>query len=294
MTKAPGKFKSWIAAARPKTLAASVSPVLVACALAYRNGAFKLVPALLCLFVALFAQIAANLANDYFDYKKGADDENRLGQARAVASGWIAPKAMLKAALIVLALACLCGCGLLFLSQWWLVFVGLGVAVCVLAYTAGPFPLAYNGLGDVCVVLFYGIVPLCFTYFVQTGKFTLTAFWLSLSMGVLSDNILIVNNYRDYANDAAVGKRTTIVMFGRKFGRMAYLVNALLAVAFAFPVYLYRGKNTWFLFFFFLMLELFTWQDLGRFDGSELNRTLEMTSRNVLLFALLLISVLAF
>lgn len=291
---AVNKVHAWIAAARPKTLAASVSPILVACALAYRNGAFQWIPALLCLFVALFAQIASNFANDYFDFKKGADGEGRLGQARAVAFGWIKPETMLRGTLIVLAFACVCGCGLLFYGSWWLVLVGIAIVLCVLAYSAGPYPLAYNGWGDVCVLLFYGIIPLCFTYYVQAGTFTWTAFWLSLSMGFLSANILIVNNYRDYAQDAAAGKRTTIVIFGRKFGRILYLTNAILAIVFAFPVYLYRDKGIWFLFLFFLMLQLFTWQDLRRVSGSELNQTLEQTSRNVLLFALLLVSLLLF
>jgi 1,4-dihydroxy-2-naphthoate octaprenyltransferase len=291
---AVSKVRAWIAAVRPKTLAASVSPVFVACALAYRNGVFQWIPALLCLFVALFARIASNLANDYFDFKQGADKEGRLGQARAVASGRIKPRAMLKATLIVLAFACICGCGLLFYGGWWLILIGPAIALCVLAYSAGPYPLAYHGWGDVCVLLFYGIIPLCLTYYVQAGSFTWTAFWLSLSMGFLSTNILIVNNYRDYEQDAAAGKRTTIVFFGRKFGRILYLINALLAIVFAFPVYLYRDKGIWFLFLFFLMIQLFTWQDLRRLSGSGLNQTLELTSRNVLFFTLLLVSLLAF
>ena len=288
------KIKAWIAAARPKTLAASVGPVLVACALAYRNRVFDMVPALLCLMVALLSQIASNFANDYFDFKKGADNESRLGQPRAVASGWIKPRAMLIATLVVLSAACLFGCGLLFYGGWWLILVGLAIALCVLAYSAGPYPLAYNGFGDICVMLFYGVIPLCFTYYVQAHEFTLNAFLLSVSMGFLSMNILIVNNYRDYEQDAAVGKRTTIVIFGCRFGRLFYLANAILAIAFAYPAYLYRDKGVWFMFLFFLMLELFAWQDLRRLKGSELNHTLELTSRNVFIFALLLVSLLAF
>lgn len=288
------KFKAWVAAARPKTLAASVSPILVACALAYRNGVFEWLPAILCLLVALLAQIASNFANDYFDFKKGADNENRLGQARAVASGWIKPRTMLIATWIVLGMDCLCGCGLLFFADWWLIFVGIAIALCVLAYSSGPYPLAYNGLGDVCVMLFYGIIPLCFTYYVQAHEFTMNAFLLSVAMGFLSMNILIVNNYRDYEQDVIAGKRTTIVMFGRGFGRAFYLINAILAIVFAYPAYLFRDRSIWFLFLFFFMLELFTWQDLRRLNGSELNQTLEQTSRNVFLFALLLVSLLAF
>jgi 1,4-dihydroxy-2-naphthoate octaprenyltransferase len=288
------RYKAWIAAARPHTLAASISPVIAACALAYRVGAFQWIPALLCLLIALSAQIASNFANDYFDFKKGADTPERLGQPRAVASGWITPRAMLAGTLITLAFTCLCGCGLLFFGPWQLIFVGISIVLCVLAYSAGPYPLAYNGLGDICVLLYYGFFPLCFTYYVQTGEFTLTALLLSLSMGLLSVNILAVNNYRDYEQDKAAGKRTSIVIFGKKFGRILYLVNAVLAVILAWPAYLYRDKGIWCMFVFFLLLELFTWQDLNRVHGSRLNRTLEMTSRNVLLFALLLVSVLVF
>lgn len=290
----PNKLKAWIWAARPKTLAASVSPVVVACALAYRNGVFRWEPAVLCLLVALLAQIAANLSNDYFDFKKGADTNKRLGQTRAVAAGWITPQAMLRGALVVLAAACFCGCLLLFYGDWWLLLVGLAIALCVLAYTAGPYPLAYHGWGDICVLIFYGVVPLCLTYYVQAQEVVSTAFWLSLSMGLLSINILLVNNVRDREQDAQAGKRTTVVMFGRRFGTIFYLVNAFLAVACAWPVFLYRSKGTWLLFLFFLIIEWVTWQDLSRLRGEALNRTLELTARNVLCFALLLIVLLIF
>jgi 1,4-dihydroxy-2-naphthoate octaprenyltransferase len=293
-SKTVSRWKIWAAAVRPKTLAASASPVLVACALAYRNGVFQPIVAAFCLLVAVLAQIAANFANDYYDFKKGADKDDRLGQARAVASGWIRPETMLKAALAVLAATCLCGCVLLFYGGWFLIFPGLLIVVCAWAYSAGPYPLAYKGWGDVCVLLFYGIIPLCLTYYVQAHAFTWTAFLLSLAMGLLSVNILVVNNYRDCEQDAAVEKRTTIVLFGRKFGKVLYLTDAILSVAFAYPVYLYRNKETWFLFLFFLLLELFAWQDLSRLRGSELNRTLDQTARNVFLYALLLISLLVF
>ena len=140
------RIQAWLEAARPKTLPASFSPVLVGCALAYRDGVFKLAPAILCVLVALLAQIASNFANDYFDFKKGADKEDRLGPERAVASGWITPKAMLWGTFITLGLSCLCGCFLFFFARWELIGVGIAIAICVLAYSAGPFPLAYNGM----------------------------------------------------------------------------------------------------------------------------------------------------
>ena len=131
-------------AARPRTLAASVSPVLVGCALAYREGQFVFIAALLCLLVALFAQIASNFANDYFDFRQGADTENRVGPERAVAQGWISPKAMLIGTLVALALACLSGCFLILFGGWKLIFVGLAIALAVIAYSAGPYPLSYH------------------------------------------------------------------------------------------------------------------------------------------------------
>ena len=150
------RIQAWLEAARPKTLPASFSPVLVGCALAYRDGVFKLAPAILCVLVALLAQIASNFANDYFDFKKGADKEDRLGPERAVASGWITPKAMLWGTFITLGLSCLCGCFLLFFAGWELIGVGIAIAICVLAYSAGPFPLAYNGLGGcVCRIVLW-------------------------------------------------------------------------------------------------------------------------------------------
>lgn len=290
----PSKVKAWVLAARPKTLAASVSPVLIGAALAYRHGSFMLIPAVLCLCVALFAQIASNFANDYFDFKKGADGKERLGQARAVASGWIQPRMMLYATFIVLGLACICGCGLLFYGDWELILVGIAIVLGVLAYSAGPYPLAYRGWGDVCVLVFYGIVPVCFTYYVQTGEFNWSALWLSLAIGFQSVNILMVNNYRDYEQDKAVGKRTSIVIFGRLFGRVMYVVNIVLAYILAFPVYLYRDWGSRFLFLFFFILQLFTWQDFIRLKGVELNKVLEQTARNVFLFALLLSTLLFF
>lgn len=281
-------LKSWLEAARPKTLPASLSPVLLACALAWSDGVFRLIPAILCFGVALLAQIASNFANDYFDFKKGADKEDRLGPERAVAQGWITPKAMLKATFITLGFSCLCGCLLLFFAGWELIPVGIAIALCVLAYSAGPFPLAYNGLGDVCVVLFYGVIPVCFTYYVQAQSFSLLSFLLSLSLGLLSTNILVVNNYRDYVQDKAACKRTTIVLFGRGFGRIFYLLNGLVAILLAIPL-LFEAP-TWILFLFagFFTLFFVTWRELYRFDGKELNKTLGHTARNVLIFTLLL------
>ena len=280
------EYRVWLQAARPKTLPASVSPVVVGCAAAYRDGVFQWTPALLCLCVALFAQIASNFANDYYDFKKGADGEGRLGPERAVAQGWVAPASMLKAACATLALACLSGCMLLFYAGWEIIPVGIAIAACVWAYSAGPFPLAYNGLGDVCVVLFYGIVPVCFTYYVQAGGFTWLLSLLSLSVGLLSDNILIVNNYRDYHQDKAHRKRTTVVLFGRRFGRIAYLANGLLALLIVMPLLVQAAVWMQALFALFFALFVGTWNEMRHNEGKRLNATLGHTARNVLVFSL--------
>ena len=282
------RIQAWLEAARPKTLPASFSPVLVGCALAYRDGVFKLVPAILCVLVALLAQIASNFANDYFDFKKGADKEDRLGPERAVASGWITPKAMLWGTFITLGLSCLCGCFLFFFAGWELIGVGIAIAICVLAYSAGPFPLAYNGLGDVCVLLFYGVIPVCFTYYIQTLSFSLLSFLLSVALGLLSVNILVVNNYRDYVQDKAARKRTTIVLFGRRFGRVFYILNECVAFLLVLPLVL--DAPWWILFLFGILFALcfYTTRELLTLEGRALNRTLGHTARNVFLFAAVL------
>lgn len=288
MSNQKNRLRAWFEAARPKTLPASVSPVLLGCALAYYDGYSTASIAILCFLVAVFAQIASNFANDYFDYKKGADNEDRLGPERAVAQGWITPKAMLAGTFITLGLACLSGLVLVCLTDWRLIFVGIAIALCVLAYSAGPFPLAYNGLGDICVLLFYGVIPVCFTYYVQTMSFSLLTLLLSIAVGLLSVNILVVNNYRDYAQDKAAGKRTTIVLFGKRFGRFFYVVNNILAFILICPLLI--DAPWWVLFAFGIVFGLMfmTSKEVFTREGKDLNMTLAHTARNVFLFALIL------
>jgi len=285
---------AWIEAARPRTLVASFSPVLVGCALAWRDGVFQEIPAILCFFVAVLAQTASNFANDYYDYKKGSDREDRLGPARAVASGWISPGAMFRATFITLALACVFGCLLLFYGGWILLPVGFLMALCVIGYSAGPYPLSYHGLGDICVLLFYGVVPVCFTYYVQANNFSLLSVLLSLAIGFLSINILLVNNYRDFEQDKLSAKKTTIVLFGKGFGRVFYLVNGLLALLLVFP-FLFQG--IWWidmLFALFFAFFIFTWREFIRLEGKALNKILGKTAMLVLFFSVILAILLVF
>lgn len=172
--------------------------------------------------------------------------------------------------------------------------VGIAIAVCVLAYSAGPFPLAYNGLGDICVLLFYGIVPVVFTYFVQAGSITLLTLILSVAMGLLSVNILIVNNYRDYFQDKEVNKRTTIVLFGRRFGRWFYLFNGVVPILLVIPLIMQSAAWIVALFGIFFVMFYQTWREICSLEGKALNVTLAYTGRNVLLFALCLTALLLF
>lgn len=282
--------KSWISAARPRTLPASASPVIAASAYAFYDGSFRWAPALLCLLFALLAQIASNMANDYFDYVKGSDTAQRVGPRRAVASGDISPRAMLVGTFLVLGLACLVGLGLVFFAGWWLIPVGIVIALFALAYTAGPYPLAYHGLGDLTVFLFFGLIAVNFTYYVQALHFDMAVFLLSIAMGLLSINILLVNNYRDMEEDAAANKRTTVVLFGRPFARGWYLVNGFVAVGLVLPSLLplapyYEGLVPVVL---YLILHVTTWVEMGRRRGVALNPLLGGTARNLLIFTLLI------
>lgn len=220
----------WFQAMRPKTLPAAAVPVCVATAQAFHAGGFEWIPALVCLVFALLIQVGANFANDYYDGIRGTDSQGRLGPRRAVASGLIAPKAMLRATCQVLGAAFLVGLILTFYGGWWLVAVGLLCVLLAFAYTGGPFPLAYLGLGDVFVVLFFGIVPVTLTYFLQTGEFVLVTLWTGLACGALATNLLVVNNYRDAESDALANKRTLVVRFGRRFALRQYFISVCIAL----------------------------------------------------------------
>jgi len=282
-------LRAWLSATRPRTLTAGISPVLLGCAIAWHDAVFIWIPALLCILVAVFAQIASNFANDYFDYKKGADGSQRLGPERAVAQGWIRPQAMLYATFFTLGLACLAGCGLIYFGGGHLLFIGIAIALAVLAYSTGPYPLSYHGWGDLCVFIFYGIIPVCYTYYVQAGRHSLLALLLSFSLGLLAINILMVNNYRDYEEDKRSGKRTTVVRFGKGFARFAYLFNDIAAIIITLPLLLNENTHKLFLVGFALFCGGFyvAWIKMGEWEGKQLNKLLGITAMLVFIYALL-------
>lgn len=281
----------WILAARPKTLTAASMPVLTASVLAWHDGVFIPVAALSCIAFAVLAQIAANFANDYFDHKDGIDTEERLGPARAVASGWITPKAMLRATFGVLALASLCGMVLITYGGWLMIAVGLACVVFAVLYSTGPYPLSRYGMGDIFVIIFFGFVPVLFTYYVQGQSFPLSAWLLGGMMGLMSENILITNNYRDIETDRKTNKYTTIVLFGKAFGKWLYFSTGMVAAGlFIYSSVLIGDYRNAYLSLAFIVLHIATWREMVRIDrGKELNKILGLTSRNFLLFSLLYI-----
>jgi 1,4-dihydroxy-2-naphthoate octaprenyltransferase len=241
----PTRPQIWLEAARPRTLPAAIAPVMVGSALAARDGAFDPLAAGLCLAFALLVQIGTNFANDYFDFMRGADTAERVGPRRAVAAGLVSPATMKRAAGLVFAVAFVIGLSLIRWGGPWLLAVGISSIVCGVAYTGGPWPLAYHGLGDVFVFVFFGLVAVGVTYFVQAGHFTPDAFLVAVPIGLLAANILVVNNYRDRETDARAGKRTLVVRLGRRAARWQF--GGALAVAFAVPglLFAFRGGNAW-------------------------------------------------
>lgn len=279
----------WIYAARPKTLTAATMPVITATALAAFDGVTKPIAAISCILFALLAQIAANFANDYFDFKGGIDTEERLGPARAVASGWIAPKTMLRATFLTLGLASLCGLVLIAYGGWEMILVGVACVFFAVLYSTGPYPLSRYGMGDIFVVVFFGFVPVLFTYYVQGNSFPLNAWLLGAMMGLLTENILVINNFRDRHTDRKSNKYTTIVIFGKGFGKWLYFSTGVLA-SLLFVFFFVNAGLYWVSFFVisYLTFHISTWREMVRIDyGRELNKILGLTSRNLLIFSVL-------
>ena len=225
--------RAWIAAARLRTLPAAIVPVAVgtACAAAVRAVAWG--PALAALGGALAIQIGTNFANDVFDAERGADGPDRIGPVRAVAAGLISARAMKRAMIAAFAIACGFGAYLAWVGGWPIAAIGVASIAAGIAYTGGPWPLGYHGLGDICVLAFFGFVAVCGTAYVQLGALPMLAMWAALPVGALATAILVVNNVRDRATDARAGKRTLAVRFGRRAAIVEYAVLA--AVAYAVP-----------------------------------------------------------
>lgn len=278
----------WLNAARPRTLPASLSPVLVGLAVAWHAGQFQILPALATILTALLLQIAANLANDVFDFHKGADTHTRLGPPRATQMGWLTPRQMLIGLGVVLALAALLGLYLVYVGGIPILVVGILSMIFAVAYTAGPFPLAYLGLGDLFAFLFFGPIAVAGTYYIQTGSVDALAIGSGIPIGFLVTNILVVNNLRDIETDRAAGKKTLAARFGARFARIEFLT--LLCGAYLMPILLILlGQASIGLMLSWLSIPLavrvtrIVWSEQGR----ALNQALARQAQFVLIFAIL-------
>lgn len=271
-------MRRWILAARPATLTAAIVPVAVGTACAHAEGGLRWGPALAALVGAMWIQIGTNFANDVFDAEKGADTADRLGPTRAVAAGLISPRAMRAAMAIAFGLAALCGLYLTWTSGWPVVAIGVASVVSGIAYTGGPFPLGYQGLGDLFVMVFFGFVAVVGTVYVQTLTLPSLAWLSAIPVGTLATAILVVNNLRDRRTDAIAGKRTLAVRFGRRGAIREYAL--LVAVAYATPLALVAlGRGPWVLLpWVSAPLALVLLRQVATRSGAALNATLARTA----------------
>ena len=299
--------KAWILASRPKTLSAAAVPVMLGISAAIMHvGSLHILwfPAMLCLLFAWVMQIDSNLVNDYFDFKHGNDGEHRLGPKRACTQGWVTPQAMKIAIAITTVLGCAIGLPLIIFGGWTMIIVGiLCVAGCYL-YTV---KLSYLGMGDIMVLLFFGVVPVCCTYYLVLPPETRTSIGidviaLSITCGMVVDTLLIVNNYRDYQNDRVTGKQTIVVVFGRKFAEYLYFALGNLAILTVMAGIGYDSTQTvspdgiayqgghWqgaALGFIYLAFHNHTfWKMKKIHQGKKLNKVLGMTARNIFIFGI--------
>lgn len=297
-------LKAWILAARPKTLTGAAVPVMIgiACAVAmYGWCGIRVVPAVLCMLFALIMQVDANFVNDYFDFMKGTDDEQRLGPKRACAQGWITASAMRSGLFVTTLLACIVGLPLVYYGGWEMIMVGLACVVFCFLYTIS---FSYIGLGDLLVLVFFGIVPVCMTYWLTAPPTALTSIpfavvLMSIACGLIIDTLLVVNNYRDIDNDRRAGKLTLIVRIGERDGLVLYLmlglVGTILAIVGVVLLDWHDGQWTQSLLIIYTPFHTWAFNEMRSIrKGAELNRVLGMTARNMFIFGLLASAALVF
>lgn len=282
--------KAWLLAARPKTLTGAAVPVMIGAASAvalHGWSGVRVVPAVLCMLFALVMQIDANFVNDYFDFMKGTDDERRLGPKRACAQGWITAPAMRAGLLVTTLLACAVGLTLVAYGGWEMIMVGLACVVFCFLYTIS---FSYLGLGDVLVLVFFGLVPVTMTYWLAAPPSPLTdiplaVVVLSVACGLVIDTLLVVNNYRDIDNDRRTGKRTLIVRIGARGGLLLYLLLGIAAVVLAMVATYLLGSVFQWIYVAYLPFHVAAFEAMRRIGkGAELNRVLGMTARNMFLY----------
>lgn len=281
-------FEIWFLASRPKTLFAAFVPVIVGASLAYAEGKLNFTASAVALLCSILFQVGANFTNDLYDFLKGADTEKRIGPLRVLNAGLVSPLQMKIVIFFNFGLAFLLGLYLVYIGGNFILIIGLLSIIASLAYTAGPYPLAYHGLGEIFVFLFFGFVGTVGTFFVNTKEISVIAFIAAIPVGALITNILVVNNYRDIEQDKVAGKNTLAVKFGKSFSQYEYamllfssfLVPLLIFVKYDFRIWIFLPYITLPL-AYKLILSIF------KLNGSQLNATLELTAKFSALYGLL-------
>ena len=282
------KIESWFLAARPKTLLAAVVPVMVGSSLAIYSGFFFLPYSIVALLCSILIQIGTNYTNDLYDYLKGSDTKERKGPLRVLSAGLISVNEMKWGIFIVFFITFLLGLYLVYAAGWIVLGIGIFSIIAGLAYTAGPLPLAYNGLGDVFVFLFFGIVGTMGTFYLHHQEFTLLSFLVSLPVGALITNILVVNNFRDIEEDRSAGKNTLAVILGNTFSKIEFVVLLIISFLIPFSLFFTYDFSYWiFLPYLTIPIAIILIRMLKKYKGKELNKTLELTAKFSALYGLL-------
>lgn len=280
-------FQTWWLAIRPRTLPAAASGVAMGSALAWYDGSFQWLPALAALMVALLLQIASNVANDVFDFERGADTAERMGPVRVTQAGLLSPGQVKRGLLVILGLAVLFGLYLASLRGWTVILIGVAAILSAVAYTGGPYPLGYHGLGDIFVFIFFGVAAVAGTYFVQVGSVSTAAWWMAVPIGLIVTAILVVNNLRDLDSDRKAGKHTLAVRIGERGARteyilcmaLSYLIVPVLVMMKIIPI---GGMLAW----LSLPLAICTLRTVFTQTGRPLNAALAGTGQTAFLFSL--------
>lgn len=282
------KLKIWLLAIRPKTLPAAAAPVIVGSAVAIMEDRFLFLPAFAAMLGALLLQIGANLANDVFDFHRGADSESRLGPTRVTQAGLLTSKQVLMGMWIVFGLAACVGLYLFSFAGWAVLVIGMLSILAAIAYTGGPLPLGYYGLGDLTVFIFFGPIAVCGTYYVQAGAVSPTSIWASIPMGLLTVAILVVNNLRDIKSDRLVGKKTLAVRLGEQGARWEYALCLICSYLIPLVMGLVGVSSFWVLLTWLSVpVALKLIRMIVYEKGSALNKALAGTGQLELIYSLL-------
>lgn len=281
-------WKAWMIAIRPHTLPAAAAPVIVAWSIAYQRGGFLLLPGLACLVCALLLQITSNLVNDVMDFKKGADSSARQGFQRVTQSGLLSPRQVWAGIALVILLATAAGSYLVWLRGVWLLLIG-GLAIFfAVVYTAGPFSLAYHGLGELFVMVFFGFAALCGTVYAILGWVPAISWLFAFNLGSLITAILVVNNVRDVESDRLAGRKNVPVLLGLKAAYWEFRVLVILPYLTLIPAAILTGQPWLLLTWLTLPMALRLLSDLARNQGTGLNPVLGKTAQLALLYGILL------